>query len=465
MSFASGIKLTLAGAIIVTAATWGWKAQAQATVAPTNDLPNPYQTINDYFKLPDGRAWGSTSAVDIDKDGKTIWVAERCGTNSCAATPTIDTVYHFDESGKVIKSFGAGLIIFPHGIHVDRDGNIWVTDGNDNGNAAAGGAGRGAGGGGGRGGGRGAADAGAAGAAGAAGGAAADAGAAAAGGGRRGGGGGTGAAGGGGAAAAGGAATGGGAAAQAGGGAAAGGGGGRGPAPTGPNPAATKGHQVFKFSPDGKVLMTIGRAGGATGPTECCWQPNDVVTNAAGEIFVAEGHGTNPNDRIIKFSKEGKFLQAWGKRGSGPSEFNQPHALAFDSQGRLFVGDRANNRVLVFDRNMNQVADWPQFSRPSGIFIDKNDMLYSADSESGGINPAHGNWTRGIRIGSAKDGKVTAIIPDPLPTCGPGVQNEPGKPPVCGSGTWVAEGVAVDNAGNVYGAEVGPRKLTKYVKK
>ncbi len=370
----------ISGAVIVAGITSGWQANAQAPAKqswvdypPTNNLPNPYNTIEGFFKL--GRPSGSTSAVEIDKDGKTVWFAERCGSNSCANTPDIDTVYHFDTNGNIIKSFGKGLIVFPHGIHVDKDGNVWVTDGADNAPPA----GRGA------------------------------------------------------------------------------------PPPTGPNPAATKGHQIWKFSPNGDVLLTIGKAGGATGPTECCWQPNDVITNAAGEIFVAEGHGQNANDRIIKFSKDGKFLQAWGKRGTGELEFNQPHALAFDSQGRLFVGDRGNNRIVVFDRNMKQVADWPQFSRPSGIFIDKHDVLYSADSESGGINPAHGQWTRGIRIGSAKDGKVTGLIPDPLPLCAQG--QEQGNPPTCARGTWVAEGVAADDAGNVYGAEVGPRKMQKYVKK
>jgi sugar lactone lactonase YvrE len=386
-------RLVLANAIVAAFAAIGSQAFAQGTEpAPVNDAPNPYTTIEGYFKLPAGRTWGSTSAIEIDKDGKSIWVGERCGTNSCAATPDVDPVLHFDEKGNLIKSFGKGLIIFPHGMHVDKDGNVWVTDGQDNAPRATPGAG--------------------------AGGAAPAAGAAPA---------------------------------------------GAPPRATGPNPAATQGHQIFKFSPDGKVLMTIGKPGGATGPTECCWQPNDVITNAAGEIFVTEGHGQNQNDRLIKFSKDGKFLQAWGTRGTGPVQFNQPHALAFDSQGRLFVGDRANNRVLVFDKNMNQVADWPQFSRPSGLYIDKNDMLYSADSESGSINPAHGAWKRGIRIGSVKDGKVTAFIPDPLPTCERGAQA--GTPPTCGSGTWVAEGVAVDAAGNVYGAEVGPRKVQKYVKK
>src|SRR5471030_1736040 len=109
----------------------------QASVAPTNDLPNPYQTVSNYFKLPAGRTWGSTSAIEIDKDGASIWVAERCGANSCADPATgamspLDPVLKFDASGKLVKSFGAGLIAFAHGIHVDRDGNIWVTDASDN---------------------------------------------------------------------------------------------------------------------------------------------------------------------------------------------------------------------------------------------------------------------------------------------------------------------------------------------
>src|SRR5438552_10422063 len=116
--------------------------------APTNDLPNPYQTVANFFKLPEGRTWGSTSAVDIDKDGKSIWVAERCGQNSCLDRATgkmsdLPTVLKFDASGKLVKSFGAGLLIFPHGIHVDKDGNVWVTDGQDNAPLPARGAGGG----------------------------------------------------------------------------------------------------------------------------------------------------------------------------------------------------------------------------------------------------------------------------------------------------------------------------------
>jgi len=347
---------------------------------PTNDAPNPYTTVKDYFKLPEGRTWGSTSAVDIDKDGKSIWVAERCGQNSCLDRATgkmsdLPTVLKFDSTGKLVKSFGAGLLIFPHGIHVDRDGNIWVTDGQDNAPVPARGAG----------------------------------------GGRE------------------------------------GGGRARGEAPSGPigpRPGATHGNQVFKFSPDGKVLLTLGKPGGAASP-DYFYQPNDVVTAPNGDIFVAEGHGAG-NNRILKFDKTGKFIKEWGKLGTQPGEFDQPHALAFDSRGRLIVGDRNNNRIQIFDQDGKFLQELRQFSRPSGVWVDKNDMLYVADSESESVSRNHKGWKRGIRWGSLKDGKILGFIPDPDEKA---------------TGTSAAEGVAVDAAGNIYGAEVGPKQVKRYTKK
>src|SRR5262247_4128662 len=134
MSLFRGMKYA---AILAMVSAGGWAMYAQSEATPTNDAPNPYQTVESYFKLPEGRTWGSTSAVDIDKDGKTIWIAERCTQNGCLDRATgemskADPILHFDASGKLIKSFGAGMLIFPHGIYVDRDGNVWVTDGQDN---------------------------------------------------------------------------------------------------------------------------------------------------------------------------------------------------------------------------------------------------------------------------------------------------------------------------------------------
>jgi sugar lactone lactonase YvrE len=385
-------------------------ADQPAPIPPVNDAPNPYTTIKDYFKLPNGRQWGSTSAVDIDKDGKSIWVAERCGSNSCLDPATnqiqnIPTILKFDTNGSLVKAFGEGMLIFPHGIHVDRDGNIWVTDGQDNAPRPA------------RGGGAAAGSAAAAGAGGTAGGAGRGAG--------------------GGAGRGAGAAAGGGAAAAA--------------QPQRANPAATKGHQVFKFSPDGKLLLTLGKPGGGNDP-DYFFQPNDVYVVPNGDIFVSEGHASTPGStaRVLKFDKTGKFIKTWGKWGSGDGEFDQPHSIAMDSRGRLFIGDRNNNRVQIFDQDGKFLDKWYQFSRPSGVYIDKNDILYVADSESMSVSRNHDGWKRGIRMGSVKDGKVTAFIPDPDEKA---------------TGTSAAEGVVVDSMGNVYGAEVGPRAVKKYAKK
>jgi sugar lactone lactonase YvrE len=327
-------------------------AFAQTSNQPTNSLPNPYETVKDWAKLPEGRVWGSTSAVEIDKDGKSIWVGERCGANSCQDS-MLDPILHFDEHGKVIKSFGAGLLISPHGIFVDRDDNIWVTDCACTGGAAGSPAGR--------------------------------------------------------------------------------------------------GHQVFKFSRDGKLLMTIGKPGGGRDP-EFFFQPNDVLVAPNGDIFISEGHtsAAGATARVLKFSKDGKLIKTFGKLGKDPGDFDQPHALAMDSKGRLFVGDRGNNRIEIFDQDGKFIDQWKQFSRPSGIYIDRNDNIYVADSESESVSRNHDGWKRGIRVGSAKDGSVKYLIPDPVEKA---------------TTTSAAEGVAVDAQGNIYGAEVGPRALKRYVKK
>ncbi len=344
-------------------------AQASSpTMPPLNDLPNPYRVDTTWAKLPPGRTWGSTSAVAIDRDGKSVWMAERCGTNSCAGS-TLDPVIKFDASGNVVAHFGAGLIVAPHGIFVDKDDNVWVVD-----CACTGG-----------------------------------------GGGRRGG-----------------------AGTPPGGGAAPGGG--RGADSTAP----PKGHQIFEFSPDGKLLRTLGKPGGARDP-DYFFQPNAILIAPNGDMFVSEGHSSAPGSvaRLYKFYKDGTLIKAWGQLGNGPDDFDQPHALAMDSKGRLFVGDRGNNRIKIFDQDGKLLDTWYQFSRPSGVAIDAQDNIYVGDSESQSVGSGRTReWKRGIRIGSAKDGSVKYFIPDPVATA---------------ANTNSAEGVAVDAAGHVYGAEVGPQ--------
>ena len=344
-------------AVAAAFAIFAGEALAQA-VMPTNSLPHPYRSVENWAKMPEGRTWGSTSAVDIDPDGTSVWVAERCGAQgfiplakwkegqpfNCFGSK-LDPILKFDASGQLVKSFGAGLTVFPHGLHVDRQGNVWLTD-----NANLGG----------------------------------------------------------------------------------------------------KGQQVLKFSPDGKLLMTLGKAGVAGSGPDAFNAPSSVFVSPNGDIFVGDGHGGNTNARIVKFDRNGKFIKTWGKLGSAPGDIDIPHALAMDSQGRLFVGDRNNNRIQIFDQDGNFIVEWRQFSRPSGIYIDRNDTIYVADSKSESVRNSNPGWKRGIRVGSARTGEVTALIPDPVEKI---------------TGTSAAEGVAADRDGNIFGAEVGPKRLMKYVKK
>jgi DNA-binding beta-propeller fold protein YncE len=337
------VRLVQAGCIAAMMITCGASTYAQS--GGNSSLPNPYHVVDNWAKLPPGRVWGQVATVDIDPKGN-IWVFERCATGSCKGR-TEDPILEFDPSGKLLKSFGSGMFSSPHGLTVDNDGNIWVTDAED-----------------------------------------------------------------------------------------------------GPGPI---GHQAFKFTPDGKVLMTLGKKG-VPGTTQDTFnRPSDVAIGKNGDLFVADGHGDNSNARIVKFTKDGKFIKAWGTKGSGPGQFDLPHALAMDSKGRLFVADRNNSRIQIFDQNGKFLAEWRQFGRPSGIYIDKHDNIYVADSESN--TPRNPGFKRGIYIGSAKDGKVTAFIPNPEPDPDPDHTN-----------SSAAEGVAADASGNVYGAEVQGRAIKKYSK-
>ncbi|MGH9321815.1 MAG: peptidyl-alpha-hydroxyglycine alpha-amidating lyase family protein [Vicinamibacteria bacterium] len=362
MSVSSISRFTLIvwSAVLVLA---GGRATSQTEVVDpaSGALPNPNpKVIKNWAPLPDGRTWGSTAGVDIDPDGN-VWAYDRCGASALAGgcdTSNVAPILKFDRSSaKVLASFGAGMFVLPHGIHVDRDGNVWVTD-------SAG------------------------------------------------------------------------------------------------NEAGTKGHQVIKFSPKGEVLMTLGKAGVAGSGRDTFNQPCDVITAPNGDIFVSDGHsGQNENPppgstgRIVKFTKDGKYIKEWGKIGEAKGEFRTPHALAFDSRGRLFVADRGNHRIQIFDQDGKFLDSFEQFSRVSGLFIDADDTLYAIDSES---NPTrHPGWKTGIRIGSATEDKVTAFIPP----------HDTGEPHGA-----AGEGVAVDPEGNVYAAE-GPISreaaeggLTKYVK-
>jgi hypothetical protein len=341
------IRFMLAIAGIVVMAIFGSRTYSQANSQP-NSAPNPYRPVEGWGKtLPEGRQWGSTNALTVDSKGN-VWVAERCGGNSCADS-TLDPILEFDSTGKFLKSFGAGLFVVPHGVYVEKDGNVWATD-----NSGKDG----------------------------------------------------------------------------------------------------KGQQVIKFSPDGKVLMRLGKAGVAGDGPDTLNQPDGVVIAANGDIFVADGHtaGTG-NARIVKFSNDGKFIKQWGEHGAGPGQFEVPHGISIDSKGRIFVADRGNKRIQIFDQDGKFIDQWLQFGVPSGLFIDPHDVLYVADSMSESSDPKRAAYNpgfeQGIRIGSARDGKVTAFIPIPPPP---------------DAATNAPEGVAADASGNVYGADVVLKDVRKYVK-
>jgi sugar lactone lactonase YvrE len=187
--------------------------------------------------------------------------------------------------------------------------------------------------------------------------------------------------------------------------------------------------------------MTLGKAGVAGDGPDTFNMPSAALVAPNGDIFVGDGHGGNSNARVLKFSKDGRLLKTWGKRGNAPGEFDTPHALAMDSRGRLFVADRGNNRIQIFDQEGSFLEEWKQFGRPSGIFIDRRDVLYVADHQSDQkTNPG---FRKGITIGSARDGKVTTFIPDQDPA---GSQ----------------EGVAADSRGTIYGSLTAGMALKKY---
>jgi DNA-binding beta-propeller fold protein YncE len=319
-------------------------------VQPVNSGASPYRVVRDWARLDlEARPWGGSNGVAVDPDGRTVWAVDRCSpgtTPGCVASPA-NPVHHFDESGNEIRSFGSGMFVWPHGMHVDREGNVWVADARAEDN---------------------------------------------------------------------------------------------------------KGSVVVKFNPEGRVLMTLGTPGMRGNPPEALTDPTDVVTDPEnGDVYVAESHMnvTDPNlvGRISVFDRDGNFLRVIGKTGTGPGEFRTPHALEFDSQGRLVVADRHNHRIQILTKEGSFVREYADFGRVSGLAIDSNDMIYAADSES--REAVHPGWLRGIRIGSVQDGRVTMFIP--------------AHPTDAAEGA-MGEGIAIDPAGNLYTAEAQLRGVTKYVR-
>lgn len=197
-------------------------------------------------------------------------------------------------------------------------------------------------------------------------------------------------------------------------------------------------------------MLTLGTPGVRGDSPDLFNEPSDLAIAPNGDIYVADGHiAAKSNARIVHLSKEGKFIEAWGSKGAGPRQFDCPHSIALDSRGRIFVGDRTNNRIQILSPRGEFIAEWRQFGRPSGVRI-HNDVLYVADSESRAVPGQYGynpGFHRGIPIGSVADGKVTAFIPDPSPS----------------GGASFPEGISVDQSGTIWGGSIGDRNVLKFV--
>ncbi len=205
-----------------------------------------------------------------------------------------------------------------------------------------------------------------------------------------------------------------------------------------------KGADLIKFSPDGKVLMTLGKPGMPGNAPGYLSEVSSVVVAPNGDIYVGDGHGNGSNDRVVKYAKDGTFVMAWGKHGKAEGQFDTLHGIALDSAGQVYVADRVNNRIQIFSPEGKFVAEWKQFGRPSDVVIDKNDVMYVNDAQS--TDKTNPGFKQGIRVGSVKDGKVTAFIPTTDPVVG------------------APEGLGVDDAGNIYGAYQAQGMVRKFVK-
>jgi DNA-binding beta-propeller fold protein YncE len=325
-------------------------------------LPNPTPVVTrNWGTLPAGRTWGTSAGIEVDPIDGNLWAYERCGAGTAGGGPVdcennpVDPIFKFDrKTGAILANFGKGVMVTPHGIHVDKQGNVWIAD-------FAG------------------------------------------------------------------------------------------------NKAGDRGHQVHKFSPKGEKLLSLGIAGKPGLADGQFNQPNDVVVGPDGSIYVSDGHDAQgfitpqqvtdgikrgASSRIQKFSPDGRFLKSWGGIGIRHGEFRTPHALMFDARGRLWVADRGNHRLEIFDADGKYLESRYMFGRISGFTI-RNNMLYTIDSESGPWN--HTNWRDGVRVGPLDEDRVTAFVP-------PFEREDRGYQGVAG------EGIAVDADGVIFAAE-GPNSI------
>jgi DNA-binding beta-propeller fold protein YncE len=285
-------------------------AALAAPARPGEPLPD-YRPVPGWPKVPDDVKLGPVSAVAVDS-------ADRVHVFHRGPRP----VLVFDRDGAFLRSWGDDLLKTPHGLRIDHEDNVWVTDiGN---------------------------------------------------------------------------------------------------------------HQVLKFDARGKLLLALGKKGEPGDGPDRFDRPTDVAVTPAGDFYVSDGYG---NARVLKFSKEGKLLKQWGKKGSGEGEFNLPHAICLDKKGRVYVGDRENNRIQVFDADGKFLAQWKESGAPFGLAL-AGDRLFVADGRA--------NWVKVLDL----DGKPLGRWGEK--GTGPGQFNLPHM-------------LCVDSRGAVYVAEVDGKRVQKFV--
>lgn len=285
-----------------------------ALMAPSADRAEiGYRAVPDWPTLPEQVQLGPVAAVAADAADR-IYFLQR------AKAP----ILVFDKDGKFLRSWGDGLVKTAHGLRIDRDGNVWITD--------------------------------------------------------------------------------------------------------------IGSHLVMKFDAQGKLLLTLGKKDEAGDTPDRFNKPTDVAVAANGDFYVSDGYG---NSRVVKFSREGKYLKEWGKKGKAEGEFNLPHAVFLDSKGLVYVGDRENNRIQVFDADGKFISQWQESGAPYGLYLAKDRVLV-ADGRAHGVNVLD---LKGKRLGSlGMKGK------------------EPGQ-------FEVPHWICADSEGAIYVAEVTGKRVQKFVAK
>ena len=241
--------------------------------------------------MPNGWKFGRVSAVDVDREGN-VYVFQR--------GPKADPIIVFDSQGKFLRSWGKGLFGNPHGLRLDKSGNVWVTDNGD--------------------------------------------------------------------------------------------------------------HQVMEFTKEGKLLLTLGVKGKAGTTPSTFNRPTDVAFMPNGDFFVSDGYG---NSRVVKFSRDGKYLLEWGKRGTGPGEFDLPHVVRVDSKQNVYVSDRENNRIQIFDANGKFLRQWTHLGATQGMDINDKDEMWIVTHRNNAENISYDALAGRIMKIDIATGKILGAMESP----------------------------------------------------